>query len=133
MNGDSSERQALSDPKGNAVNPAWSPDKGLIAYQSDLKGVSDIYVYQISSRQTRQITDTSTQSYAPTWTCDGSTLIYTSVVNGNAQLFQTAALPIDAKPVKSADASELTGDNATNQNPENFPAVEDASYRSQEK
>ncbi|HLY27883.1 MAG TPA: DUF5050 domain-containing protein [Aggregatilineales bacterium] len=129
MNADGSNRQALSDPTGNAVNPAWSPDKGLIAYQSNLKSSSAVYVYQISSKQTRQVTDTN----APTWTCNGSTMVYTSVVNGTAQLFQTAAPPIDAKPVNTADASQLTGDNATNQNPENFPAVEDASNRSKEK
>ncbi|HLY28120.1 MAG TPA: DPP IV N-terminal domain-containing protein [Aggregatilineales bacterium] len=132
MSVDGTNRQEISDPKGNALNLAWSPDMGLIAYQSNLTGASAVYVYQISSKQTRQVTDGSTQSSAPTWTCDSSTLIYTSVVNGNTQLFQTPALPIDAKPVKAADASELTGDNATNQNPENFPAVEDASHRSRE-
>ncbi len=131
MNADGSNRVAVSDSKGDALNPAWSPDNKLIAYQSNLKGAGDIFVYQLSDKATRQVTDSSTRSSAPTWTCDGSALVYTAVVTGRPQLFQTAALPIDAKPVKPSDATQLTSDNATNQNPENSPAVEDASYRSQ--
>jgi len=128
-NADGSARLAISDSKGVAANPAWSPDNAMIAYQSTLTGSDEIYVYQLSSKATRQATDSSTKNTAPTWDCNNQNLVYTSVVNGQPQIFQTAALPIDAKPVKPADAQQLTGDSATNQNPENSPAVEDASHR----
>jgi Tol biopolymer transport system component len=131
MGADGSNRQPISDPKGNALNPAWSPDNTLIAYQSNLKGAGDIFVYQVSTKQTRQVTDNTTRNSAPTWNCDGSAIVYTSVVSGKPQINQTSALPIDAKPIKPADATQLTGDNASNQNPENSPAVEDASHRAQ--
>lgn len=132
MNTDGSNRQAISDPKGSAINPAWSPDNTLIAYQSNVNSVSDIYIYQVSTKLTRKVTDSTTQNYAPTWHCNAPTIVYTSITNGTPQLYQAPALPIDAKPVTSADVTQLTNDTASNQNPQGAPAVEDASHRAQE-
>jgi len=132
MNADGSNRLAISDSKGNTLNPSWSPDNTLIAYQSDLKGSGDIYVYEVSTRLTRQITDNTTLNSASTWHCNTSMLIYTSVVNGKPQLYQVSALPMDAKPVSAADSTQLTNDNASNTNPQGSPSIEDASHRTQE-
>ncbi len=131
MNADGSNRQAISDPKGDTLNPSWSPDNTLIAYQSNLMGAGDIYVYEVSTRLTRQITDNTTLNSASTWHCNTSTLIYTSVLNGKSQLFQVSALPMGAKPVRAADSTQLTNDNASNNNPQGSPSIEDASHRTQ--
>ncbi len=132
MNADGSNRLAISDANGNTLNPSWSPDNTLIAYQSNLKGAGDIFVYEVSTRLTRQITDNTTLNSASTWHCKSTMLIYTSVVNGKPQLYQVAALPMNAKPVRAADSTQLTNDNASNNNPQGSPSIEDASHRTQE-
>ncbi|MHB8625460.1 MAG: TolB family protein [Aggregatilineales bacterium] len=132
MNADGSNRQAISDPNGNALNPAWSPDNTLIAYQSNLMGAGDIYVYQVATGITNKLTNSVTLNSAPTWYCKSSTIVYTSLVNGKPQLYQIPVPPISANPVSFADAIQLTNDNASNQNPQGSPAVEDASHRTLE-
>jgi Tol biopolymer transport system component len=130
MNTDGSGSKAVSDPKGNASNQVWSPDNALLAYQSNMDGDLDIYVYQAASGTTRKVTDNTTRDYAPTWRCGGSILVFTSDDAGNPNIYQAPALPINAQPVKPASYTQLTFDKAVDQNPQNSPAVEDASYRS---
>jgi len=49
-------------PKGqdNKGDSKGSADNKLIAYQSNLHGAGDIYVYEISTKMTRQLTDSTT-------------------------------------------------------------------------
>ena len=110
MNADGSDPEPISNPTGAATNAVWSSDGQLIAYQSNLDGDLDIYIYDTASRQTRKLTDNTANDYAPNWRCGQSTLIFNSDVNGDPNLFQVAALPIDAAPVAvEADiADQLT-------------------------
>ncbi|MHB8629646.1 MAG: TolB family protein, partial [Aggregatilineales bacterium] len=105
--------KAISDVKGTATNQSWAPGAAsdLIAYQSDMHGQYDVFVYQLSTGKTRLVTDNADKiaHYAPTWYCNSTTLVFTSDVTGNANIFSTAALPIDAKPINVAtDATRLT-------------------------
>ena len=131
MNADKSNAHAISDQKGNATNPVWSPDSSMVAYQSDLGGKLAVYVEQVASNTTRQVTDVSTHSYAPTWRCDNNSLVFTSDVTGNANLFQTNALPLNGAPINPASGMQLTsaGSTASAQYPVDFPSIEDASQR----
>ena len=132
MNADGSNRRTISDPNGNALSPAWSPDNSLIAYQSDLMGTGDIYVYQVASGITVKLTNSTTLNSAPTWICKTLTIVYTSIANGKPQLYQIVVPPISASSVSTSDSVQLTSDNATNKNPQSAPAVEDASQRTSE-
>jgi Tol biopolymer transport system component len=106
---DGSGLQLISDPAGNASNPAWYFDDTLLAYQSDLDGDSDIYIYDFASGLTRQLTDNELADYAPTWTCGEPTVQFTSEVSGNADIFQADALPIDGEPLDiTTDGQQLT-------------------------
>ncbi len=130
MNANGSNLKAISAPNGNTNNQSWSPDGSLISYQSDLGGNTNIYVYALATGKTRVVTDDSMKmiGYAPTWQCQTTTLIFTSNVKGDANVYSTQALPIDAKPIKvDKDASELTSDKADDQFAENSPIEEDAS------
>ena len=49
MQADGTELRRVSDPAGDATEPTWSPDDGMIAYQSDLDGDLDIYVYELGT------------------------------------------------------------------------------------
>lgn len=128
MNADGSKRTVISDLSGSAANQSWSPDGSLIVYQSRIGGNLGIYVYQLSSGKTRQVTDNSASNYAPTWDCKSQTLVFTSNVNGTPNLFRTPALPIGAPPVEvGTQAERLTQGSAASQYPVGSPLVEDAS------
>jgi TolB protein len=125
-NGDSVTR--ISDPSGNALNAALSPDDMLIAYESNLDGDSDIYVYEIASGLTRLLTDNAIEDYAPTWWCNSTTLVFTSDVTGDPNLFEASALPMEAQPiVVESEATQLTFDPADDRYPEYAPSNENAS------
>src|SRR5207244_651986 len=99
MNADGKNVTRISDPNGNALNAAISPDNNLVAYQSTLDGDNDIYVYDLQSGGTRKLTDNSVSDYAPTWVCKGSVLVFTSNITGDSNLFSTAVLPMSGNPL----------------------------------
>jgi len=128
MNADGSSATPVSDAAGSVLNPSWSPDSSLIAYQ--LKRDSDvgIYVFQPASGKTRRVTDGQSLNYAPTWACNGTTLLFTSSAAGGPNLFITEALPIDAAPIAvSQQAHQLTTSQTASQYAVAGPLEEDAS------
>src|SRR5450432_2605855 len=129
MNADGSSPHAISDPKANAANQVWSPDSTLLAYQTEMNAKLNIYVTDMTTMTTRKVTDDTTQNYAPTWSCASSMLVYTSDNQGYSNIFETAALPLNADPITPAQATQLTSDKAADQYPLNSPSVEDASHR----
>jgi TolB protein len=133
MNADGSNPRAISDSHSNATAQVWSPDGTLIAYQSDKSGTADIFVYQLSSNRSRQVTSSAdnAQHYAPTWMCDGTTIVFTSDVSGTPNLYSTPALPIDAPPIDVASqGTALTAlSGAAAQFPEGSPGQVEESSR----
>ncbi|MBZ0240354.1 MAG: hypothetical protein K8H77_06790, partial [Cutibacterium acnes] len=128
MQQDGSGRETISDPAGSAQNPAWYFDDTLLAYQSDLDGDLDIYVYDFASQQTRKLTNNSVDDYAPTWQCGKPAVTFTSDVTGNPDLFRADALPIDTAPVDvEADADQLTENPSSDRDPVGAPTEENAS------
>jgi Tol biopolymer transport system component/protocatechuate 3,4-dioxygenase beta subunit len=132
MNSDGSGVQPISDLEGDATNQSWSPDDSLIAYQSDLDGDLDIYVYSMESGQTRRLTDNDIPDYAPTWQCSTMQVIFTSDVTGNPEIFSVDALPITAPAMQvDGDAERLTFNEADDIYPEGAPVEENASREGQ--
>lgn len=94
----------------------WSPDDTLLAYQSDLTGISQIYVYAPLSGETRQVTGDATSvnsiaSFAPTWLCDSSdTVIFTAATGADlSDVFSTTTRPLTAPAINVArEAVNLT-------------------------
>ena len=128
MNADGTGVTPISDPNGDANLHVFSPDDTLIAYQSDLDGDLDIYIYQFASDQTRLVTDNAIDDYAPTWWCNANIVIFTSDITGDSNLFETPAEPINAPPILvETEATQLTDELESDQYPQNTPADEDAS------
>jgi uncharacterized repeat protein (TIGR01451 family) len=128
MNTDGSNRRAISDASASASNPVWSPDGSLIAYQSDLDGDLDIFIYQLSSGLTRQLTDNTVADYAPTWLCSSTEVVWTSEEPGNPDLFRAPALGIQNAPIVAMDeASHLVEDPSDDVYVESAPTEENAS------
>jgi Tol biopolymer transport system component len=128
MKADGSEVTRISDVGGYALNEAWSPDDSLIAYQSDMDGDEDVYVYEVATGQTRQLTDNTLQDYAPTWYCTAPVLVFTSDVTGDSNLFSTTALPVDGPAIDvEREASQLTTSADSDEYPLDSPSEENAS------
>lgn len=129
-NADGSNPTPISDINGNASNAAWSNMDDLIAYQSDVNVDLDIFIYEIASGQTRQLTDNDVDDYAPTWLCTLQYVIFTSDIDTNANIYQASALPIDAPPVdllEEEDAMRLTDSDMDDIYPMDAPNNEYAS------
>ncbi len=128
MDTDGSNVMPITDPAGNARNHAWSPDDSMVAYQSNLDGDEDIYVYDVATQTTRLLTENTVDDYAPTWYCDAPTVAFTSDVVGDANIFAAGVLPISAPPINILQqASQLTFDTAADQYPVDSPSEENAS------
>ncbi|WP_119070420.1 PD40 domain-containing protein [Aggregatilinea lenta] len=128
MDANGDDPHAISDPNGDATNQVWSPDDQLIAYQSNLDGDLDIYVYDVASGETREVTGNGIADYAPMWRCDAQTLVFTSDLPGNPDIYETDALPISADPVDlNVDGDQMTYEAADDIYPENMPPEENAS------
>ena len=119
---DGSNPHAISDPTGNASNPQWYADDTLIAYQSDLDGDLDVYVYDLRTEMTRQLTDNQVMDYAPTWTCGVPDVIFTSQADGNDDIFRASALEITDPPLDVTEqAQQLTNNPASDNYPLGAP------------
>jgi TolB protein len=75
MNEDGSNNLKLTGTS-DCREPSVSPDGRSIAYLSKLAGNYDIWVMDVNSRQSMQITDTKGDESSPSWSPDGTRLIY---------------------------------------------------------
>jgi len=57
-------------------NPAWSPDGSTIAVSGSIGGRSNIYLYNLETDETTQLTDDIFSSMEPQWSSDGETIVY---------------------------------------------------------
>ena len=128
MNSDGTNRLALSDLQGDATNAAWSPNDTYVAYQSDLDGDLDIYLYEIATGLTRHLTDNSIADYAPTWLCDETRIVWTSDVMGDPNIFEVdVPLQSDAPILVDPDADQMTFEASNDVYPMSVPPEENAS------
>ena len=70
-----------------------------MAYQSDLDGDQDIFVFNALTGATRKLTENTVNDYAPSFRCDSSGVLFNSDVSGNADIYEADALPLDAAPI----------------------------------
>jgi len=132
MNADGSNRRAITSADEDATNASWSPQDRYIAYQSNLDGDLDVYVYEVASGQTRKISDNTIADYAPTWTCSEERVVFTSDISGHPDIYEADVQPIPGDPILvETDADRLTFVDANNIYPEGQPGEENASREGQ--
>lgn len=128
MDADGGNVQRISDLAGDASNHTWYLDDSIIAYQSDLGGDLDIYIYELATNTTRLVTDNVIPDFAPTWQCSAPIVVFTSEVTGDPNIFNTPALPIEAEAILvDEEANQMTTDPSNDVYPENVPSEENAS------
>ncbi len=90
---------------GKTVNNVWSPEGDRIAYQSERDGNLDVYSYDLKENKEYRVTDYEGQDSGPTWDCGGTNLAFTSIRNGDPNVFQVFW--------KGGEAGNMTIDPAT--------------------
>jgi dipeptidyl aminopeptidase/acylaminoacyl peptidase len=73
-NGDIVANIRLESP-GEIFHPAWSPDGNSIAYSAQIGGVTDLFVHDLTTSQTRRLTTDAFADLQPAWSPDGRRLV----------------------------------------------------------
>ncbi|MGB7341329.1 MAG: DPP IV N-terminal domain-containing protein [Phototrophicaceae bacterium] len=73
------------------VSPDWSPVSDEIAFMSNRNGGFDLYVLDITTEETRRITEDGLDKNRPAWSPDGSQIAYWQI-EGDAVILKVASL-----------------------------------------
>ncbi len=83
---------------GWEVEPAASPDGGLVAFASNAAGSADIWLVESSGGEPRQLTDVGVpgadapDDLSPAWLPDGRAILFSSDRNGRRSVFRVSFL-----------------------------------------
>jgi Tol biopolymer transport system component len=81
---------------GSAVgSPQWSPDGQEIAFDLRAKGISNVFVINMNTGASRQITQESSDTMAPNWSTDSRSLY---VVSRRTDQLEIWRVPLDGTP-----------------------------------
>ncbi len=91
-------------------NPAWSPKGDEIAFMGVKTGQSDLYAYNLKTKKLRKITDDLFSDVEPSWSADGSKLVFSS----DRDAYTDGELPPNYTPLhikmKNYDIYEVKAD-----------------------
>ena len=72
------EREMAFPELGEIFNPAWSPDGRTIAFSGLLGGLTDLFLYDITTDSLNRLTKDPYADLQPAWSPDGSTIVFTT-------------------------------------------------------
>ncbi|UCG85100.1 MAG: PD40 domain-containing protein [Gemmatimonadota bacterium] len=61
---------------GEIFNPSWSPDGNTLVFSAIVRGVSDLYTYDIETETLNRLTNDAFGDVHPVWSPDGSTIAF---------------------------------------------------------
>ncbi len=99
--------------EGHASHPSWSADSQLLAYQSDVDGDEEIYLFELETGNTRQLTNNKVSDTAPAFLCEGTTLLFNSDVGGKMDIYQ-----MDVSKANQPAAQQFTSGDGDNLYPQ---------------
>lgn len=86
--------------------PSWSPDGNKIAYCSVTQGVRQIWVYDFTTREERQVTQGAGNKENPTWAPNSLHLVFNSSDKGSCELYLINLNQSDATKITSGDGEK---------------------------
>ena len=96
-------------PKGSVlcIAPDWSPDGRSIAFASSTGGNTEVFILDVASRRSRQITFTRGADTAPAWSPSGREVAFTSDRSGRPQIYMMDAEGANVRRItRSGDFSD---------------------------
>jgi Tol biopolymer transport system component len=85
-------RQVVSIPGiDDELSPAWSPDKNVIAFEGVKDGVTDIFTYNLHTRQIQNLTQDTFFDSNPAWSSDGKQVLYNRRIGPATKVFMVDA------------------------------------------
>ncbi len=96
----------VSSREGINGAPSWSPDGRFLALTLSYHGNPDVFIYDRSTRDMRQLTRSPAIDTEPSWAPDSRSLIFTSDRGGSAQIYRV--------PVSGGNAERLTFEGKSN-------------------
>ncbi len=78
----------------------------MLVFDSDMNGNKDVYVMDLATRNTTQLTNAPGYDGAPAWSPDGGRIVFVSDRNGNNDLFVMNADGSNQVPLFQTDQSE---------------------------
>jgi Tol biopolymer transport system component/uncharacterized protein YjdB len=110
MNADGTNPTRLTHNTTVDFSPAWSPDGTRIAFHCDPDGTANLEICVINADGTNLVRLTNNPAFDefPAWSRDGTKILFTSLRNGNADLFimnadGTGVIAITGKPATDED------------------------------
>ena len=97
----------------NATLPAGSPDAKKVAYLSERDGVTDVWVVEVATGMSRQVTDTPETEGPPAWADKGKSIVFTVTRGDTTSLLSIPAAGGMARTLVSlagARSIELSND-----------------------
>ncbi len=87
MNGDGSERKALTQNAGDNYDPKWSPDGKQICYVSSTDGDAEIFVMKADGSGQEQLTKNNVEESSPVWSPGGKRIAFVSYLYMESEIF----------------------------------------------
>ena len=88
---------------GEIFQPAYSPDGRSIAFAAQVGGFTDLYIYNLDTRETRRLTEDSYADLQPAWSPDGQRIAFVT------ERFTTTLDTMAIGPYRLALADVTTG------------------------
>ena len=84
---DGYNEQILYESNMPIVRPTWSPDGKTLAYVSYASGAPQIYIQNIFTKQTQQLTNFKGSNLSPSWSPDGRRMAMSLSKDGDPELY----------------------------------------------
>ena len=86
---DGTDIRQLTDFKGSSVGtPRWSPDSRRLVFDALLEGPSAIWLIDADGNNLHRLNNSPTREYMPTWSRDGQWIYFSSLHDGQDQLYK---------------------------------------------
>lgn len=83
MGADGSNKTNISNSAGFDGRASWSPDGSKIAFNSSQSGVEQIFLWDVNTKKTTQLTHNEFAAVFPVWSPDGNWIAYQNQGRGN--------------------------------------------------